>query len=41
LKLGSAAGEELVGEFGLDEHEKAFNVGSQHTEAGKKVLFSL
>lgn len=41
LKLGKAAGEELVGEFALEDHEKAFDVASQHTAAGKKLLFSL
>lgn len=40
LKLGKAAGEELVGEFGLDDHEKAFDVANQNTAAGQKVLFT-
>ncbi|CZR67964.1 related to ADH3-alcohol dehydrogenase III [Phialocephala subalpina] len=41
LKLGAAAGHELVGEFGLEDHEKAFDVAQQNPEAGKKVLLTL
>lgn len=41
LKLGTAAGHVIVGEFSLDDYEKAFDVAQQNPEAGKKVLFNM
>lgn len=41
LKLGIAVGHEVVGEFGLEDHEKAFDVAQQNPEAGQKVLLTM
>lgn len=41
LKLGIAVGHEVVGEFGLEDHEKAFDVAQQNPEAGEKDLLTM
>ena len=39
LELGKSAGHNLVGQFPLEEFEKAFETASKNPEAGKVVLF--
>ena len=40
LKLGKSAGHNLVGQFPLEEFEKAFETADQNPGAGKVVLFN-
>lgn len=41
LRLGSAAGNEVVGEFDLEDFDKAFDVATENSEAGKTVSLKL
>jgi threonine dehydrogenase-like Zn-dependent dehydrogenase len=40
LKLGKSAGQEIVGQFPLEEWQKAFETAENNPEAGKVVLLT-